>query len=156
MTMAIPESAFESAIKCIVTDVEQLKIPCRLLDLHDDPQLISDVIYDLTITAMDLNSSKKQSCLGLAANQLGYDVRIFVLRKKNGKYRAFVNPELLSGTQKISSTEGCFSFPGKQSTVKRHKEIIVKDAYSLKPIVLRGDEARGFQHELDHLNGIII
>ena len=133
-----------------------LRVECREIDPldKDDLRLMERVIEDLTETAQNLNY-KKKGCLGLAANQLGYNVRIFVIRMKSGKYRPYVNPVILNGTKLESGLEGCLSVPDKQYSMKRQKEINVRSSNRLVHL-LRGDESKAYQHELDHLNGKVI
>lgn len=94
---------------------------------------------------------------GLAANQLGDPHRIFVLGDRK-KELVCINPEIIYFSKDIALTlEGCLSFPGLFMKVKRAKEIQIKytDVYNnIKECTLTDLWAKGFQHELDHLNGI--
>ena len=68
-----------------------------------------------------------------------------------------VNPRILSRTDGIvENTEGCMSLPNLQVVVTRSRQITVQDNYDGGTYVLTGDEAVIFQHELDHLDGILI
>jgi len=98
--------------------------------------------------------------VGLAAPQVGIPKRLFVLGG-NIKTRYCFNPEIVDYRDKKTGTdsEGCLSYPGLQVPVKRYNKIKVayQDATGTRHVrTLRALEARAFQHELDHLNGIVI
>lgn len=133
----------------IVTDKKVLSLPCEEVKCINSVQ---HVIKNLIDTAQ----AHKWNCAGLAANQIGYDVRVIVV-KIGCKFRHFVNPSFVPmGRLKISK-EGCLSFPGKVSETKRYSIIIAKGSgKKTKKMKLTGIEAIAFQHEIDHLNGICI
>lgn len=96
--------------------------------------------------------------IGLSANQVGLDVRMFVMRTQDG-IQAFFNPELTRISQETDLLkEGCLSFPDIYLMIKRSKVVEMKyfDADGEEHITsLEGLGARCVQHEIDHLNGII-
>lgn len=96
--------------------------------------------------------------LGLAANQIGCRHRIFVMRVPNGIERIFVNPRITASSDElVTETEGCLSLPGLFVPVTRHLTVDVSGQNGkLYTIGLEGLEARVAQHEIDHLNGIIL
>jgi len=90
--------------------------------------------------------------LGLSANQVGLDARVFVMRTQDG-IQAFFNPELTKVSQ-----ETCLSFPDIYLMIKRPKvcELRWSNAKGEENTQLfDGIGARCIQHELDHLNGIL-
>jgi len=95
--------------------------------------------------------------IGLAANQVGYQKRLFVMQVDGKIYHCF-NPEIVNTDEEIiTEIEGCLSFPKDILKVARPGKIFVKYAdhrgqYCFEE--LNGLAARCFQHELDHLNGI--
>lgn len=97
--------------------------------------------------------------IGLAANQVGILQRIIVM--KVPKYKGCViNPVITRHVQnKIPSNEGCLSVPGKRVDVPRYNKIVL-EGYdeNWKPLKLDLNGLSSFcaQHEIDHLNGIII
>ncbi|MCS7265525.1 MAG: peptide deformylase [Armatimonadetes bacterium] len=97
--------------------------------------------------------------VGLAANQIAVPKRIFVARWE-GETFAIINPVIdWKGKEMVKGMEGCLSIPGIQAEVNRHLKIRVKGLdRNGKPIVLEpeGWLARIFQHEIDHLDGILI
>tara|TARA_B100000941_G_scaffold139954_1_gene99102 strand:- start:137 stop:577 length:441 start_codon:yes stop_codon:yes gene_type:complete len=98
--------------------------------------------------------------IGLAANQIGMDIRAFAMMRDieyNDTIVCF-NPRILkSYTEKVEMEEGCLSFPDEFINVHRPDKITVKyedeDGKEHK-ITLQGLPSRIFQHELDHLEGI--
>ncbi|MEW6556150.1 MAG: peptide deformylase [Elusimicrobiota bacterium] len=99
--------------------------------------------------------------IGLAANQVGELSSVFVADiKPDGKPQPVVlfNPERLSADGNCYLEEGCLSFPGITTKIKRAEKIVVygitPDEKELK-IEVEGLLARVFQHEIDHLNGIV-
>jgi len=102
--------------------------------------------------------------VGLAANQVGQDLAIFVIDKKlaeeNSVPDAFINPEITEYSKdKTEMEEGCLSLPDYWIPVSRAKKIKIKaldeNGNKIK-IKARGFLARVLQHETDHLNGVLI
>ena len=95
--------------------------------------------------------------IGLAANQCGERVRVFIMLV-DGKFWTCFNPEILESNSNLAKfDEGCLSFPGETCIIKRPDSILVKyfDITGIEIIErLEGLASRCFQHELDHLNGI--
>ncbi len=97
--------------------------------------------------------------LGLAANQVGLPIRMFVARLA-GMPSVYVNPEIIQHSEECSSArEGCLSWPGNTRFVRRYKAITIR-FQDLEGVEHErnssGLSARCWQHELDHLNGINI
>jgi peptide deformylase len=103
--------------------------------------------------------------LGLSAPQIGILKRVFVAWGGTGEsgvegWNIYVNPELeeVLGDERIFFKEGCLSFPG--STVRTHRssEISIsclEEGGVHHSYVLYGQDAVVFQHELDHLDGVL-
>lgn len=94
--------------------------------------------------------------IGLAAPQIGINKRIFVMGNPQLSYIC-VNPEILEGHGEVKDQEGCLSFPGLYLHVNRFETIKVKyyDILGKEHIKEFKDiQARVFQHEYDHLNGL--
>lgn len=107
-----------------------------------------------------IETMEKNDGIGLAANQIGRSIRMFVLPKELFKKQIFINPEIIKtskGTETIE--EGCLSVPGVVLPIKRVKSIKIKaldennKQFKLKA---KGIPARVLQHEIDHLDGILI
>jgi peptide deformylase len=99
--------------------------------------------------------------IGLAATQLGTLHRVLVYRvEHDSPVNALVNPVLeWSGREREVLEEGCLSLPGVLVDVERpiHVRVRAQDAFG-EPVVVEasGLEARVIQHELDHLDGVLI
>ncbi len=94
--------------------------------------------------------------IGLSANQIGLNMRVFVARVER-KFYAVFNPEIVKiSKDKIDMEEGCLSVPENFKPVSRPERITLsgydKNGKKLK-INAWGLLARVFQHEVDHLNG---
>jgi peptide deformylase len=100
--------------------------------------------------------------LGLAANQIGITKRFFAIGHESfdvfKKPAIIYNPVLVNADEEQElAQEGCLSFPGLLLQVSRPKIIMVRYQNNKGEFLLsrlEGLEARCFQHELDHLNGI--
>ena len=100
--------------------------------------------------------------LGLAANQIGITKRFFAIGHESfdvfKKPAIIYNPVLVFADEEQElGQEGCLSFPGLLLQVSRPKIIMVRYQNNKGDFLLsrlEGLEARCFQHELDHLNGI--
>jgi peptide deformylase len=120
------------------------------------------LIEDLMMTLKEVNG------VGVAAPQVYESKRIFIIHSyPNPRYPkapkfgpiAIINPEIISSSKEITKDwEGCLSIPGIRALVPRPKQILVeyqtvkgkKERKKFKDFV-----ARVFQHEFDHLNGIV-
>lgn len=95
--------------------------------------------------------------VGLAAPQVGINKRVIVVDIGEGLYK-LVNPEIVSSSGIQDGPEGCLSVPNVIGNVKRSEHIKVKaldENGNVVTIEASGFLARAFQHEIDHLNGII-
>ena len=108
--------------------------------------------------------------VGLAAPQVGLSERIIVIEyfeheedeeKEDApkKVWAVLNPEIVKASEeKLMGVEGCLSIPGLVGEVERHAQIQIKGLNRHgKPMKLKANGwlARIFQHEIDHLNGVL-
>jgi peptide deformylase len=96
---------------------------------------------------------KRKDGIGLSAIQVGINKRVFVIFNK--KIEIFVNPEIINQEGKLYCKEGCLSLPSYSCIVERAAQVEIISSGRNKS-VLRGIDAVVFQHELDHLNGILI
>ncbi|MEK7616014.1 MAG: peptide deformylase [Patescibacteria group bacterium] len=102
--------------------------------------------------------------VGLAANQVGKDLQIFIIDKKIAEEHkvpdAYINPEMNEFSRdKDEMEEGCLSMPDYWRQIPRSKKVRLKalDEHGNKiKLKARGFLARIFQHEYDHLQGTLI
>lgn len=95
---------------------------------------------------------------GLAANQIGVALRVCVVKGDDNQIWGLVNPELVKGEGMQVGYEGCLSYPGWVGEVPRHETVVVKGRNRRgKEVRIKssGFTARAFQHELDHLDGVL-
>jgi len=95
---------------------------------------------------------------GLAAPQIGVPLRVFVVRGDENQIVGLVNPELVRGEGVQVGYEGCLSYPGWVGEVARYEDVVIKGKNRHgKDVRIKagGFTARAYQHELDHLDGIL-
>lgn len=96
--------------------------------------------------------------IGIAAPQVGKNIRVIIVNLKEGA-TAFINPEITKRSEAMTeSEEGCLSVPGRSGIVKRHKRVSVRalNRYGRRiEMDVSGLMATVFQHEIDHLDGIL-
>ncbi|HLB76441.1 MAG TPA: peptide deformylase [Candidatus Dormibacteraeota bacterium] len=95
--------------------------------------------------------------VGLAANQVGVALRVIVVKTDANLY-SLVNPEMVKATGEQVGMEGCLSIPGYVGEVKRAQRVVVRGLNRHgKTVRIKGDDllARAFQHEIDHINGVL-
>ena len=101
--------------------------------------------------------------LGLAATQVALPYQLVVMNLEGNPEKmeleeVYINPTIISRKGLVDDQEGCLSFPGLYAKVKRAKQVTV-EAYNLKgekvTIQAEGMASRAWQHEIDHLNGVV-
>ncbi len=111
--------------------------------------LIADMFYTMT---------HEKGC-GLAAPQVGIGLQLSVIEAEGNRF-VIGNPEIISTSkERVFFEEGCLSLPGREYGLIRHEKITVRytdEHGSQKKIKLKGFLAIVFQHEIDHLYGIMI
>ena len=141
----------------IITDPKHLSKVCKPVDYKTSKQ-----IADKMILFMLSHKNINDNSIGLACNQLGLSGRIIIVKIKN-KWVRFTNPVITyKSDDTIITEESCLSIPNKSIKVERSKDITIyfekgnpggnhgwESNYT-------GMDAIVIQHEIDHLNGIII
>lgn len=103
---------------------------------------------------------KEDRGIGLAAPQIGWDLRLFVMNCSGEEKDnvALINPKIVETKGSCRMEEGCLSLPGIYAKIKRPEAIVVH-AQNLEgediEIEADGLIARCIQHEFDHLDGIL-
>lgn len=138
------------ALRNIVTlGDEVLRKKCR--PVGEVTERIQTLVDDMIETMHDANG------VGLAAPQVGVMRRIFVVDIGEGPI-VLINPEIIEMSGEQTGEEGCLSLPGKAGTVTRANYVKIKGLDRKgNEQVYEGTEllARAFQHENDHLDGIL-
>lgn len=113
---------------------------------------------DVVIDLVDTIKAHEDHCVGMAANMIGIAKRIIVILDKD-TYVVMINPEVIkvSGRQ-YDVEEGCLSHQGVKKTTRYETiKIAYQNADFKKRIkTYHGFTAQIIQHELDHLEGILI
>ena len=101
--------------------------------------------------------------VGIAAPQVGISKQLIAVQRidKEGEpFEFYVNPKIVSfSDDKKTGGEGCLSVPGMKGLVDRYQEIVIEyndiEDFTIKSDTIEGFTAVIFQHEIDHLNGIL-
>ncbi len=134
---------------------------------YPHPVLATKTLEVQTITEAErrlvrdmIETMHAESGVGLAANQIGVSKSLFVASadQVRGQELVFFNPRIVRSEGVIKEFEGCLSVPEFYEPVKRAKKVWMR-ATTLdgKEVEVRGEGllSRIFQHEIDHLNGVL-
>lgn len=134
----------------------------KTTEVNPGEPMLTKLISDMYETMYDADG------VGLAAPQVGKSLRLFVIDadplkdvfpETEGFKKAFLNPTILeSSKEEVIMEEGCLSFPGLSERVSRPTWVCVKyqdEAGEWHEEKLEGFCARVFQHEYDHIEGIL-
>jgi peptide deformylase len=126
---------------------------------------VSNPVVAFDDSLLELIADLKRLCeptkaFGLAANQVGDRRRVIVFFNNQKEHQILINPVIVEASEeKILDHEGCMSLPGLQVNILRSKEITVtgqNEQFEEHTWIFEDVEARVVQHEVDHLNGILI
>ncbi len=133
--------------------------------LREECEDITEFNQDIKKLAKDMAETMYEAPgVGLAGPQIGVLKNIIVLDQHSGsedhenQLLTLINPEIVEGSGKVNSEEGCLSIPGLKETVKRFEKVSVKAKdVDGKDLEIEADEflAIVLQHEIDHLNGVL-
>jgi|UniRef100_A0A7C3Z0X5 peptide deformylase len=138
----------------------------RKIRIFDDPILrreakeVAAIDEKILSLISDMKETMKEcEALGLAANQVGEEVSLFLLRNllsQNEDFIVVINPRIRREEGEAEREEGCLSLPGIEEVIKRPKLVVVEgmdekgkeNLYEFSGIL-----ARAAKHEIDHLQG---
>ena len=131
--------------------------------LHEPARRVDEVTGDIDRLVEDMIETMYAAPgIGLAATQIGVPLRIFVVDVSLGHNPAdlivMINPEFVERDGMQLEEEGCLSVPGFNATVVRPERAVVKGLDRTGQAQQReglGLLARAFQHEMDHLDGMV-
>lgn len=142
-------------------------MPLRVLERYGSPVLrekaqpITRITQDIVVLAQDMQETMHAfSGIGLAGNQVGMPLRIItVLHPETREDLVILNPEIVAmSAERELGEEGCLSIPEVYGKVERALWVVVRgvdlEGREIK-IEAEGLLARIFQHEIDHLDGIL-
>ncbi len=142
-----------------------LRLPDPVLKRAGIP--VGEITADVMQLCADLVETMRASpaCVGLAAPQVGVSLRIFCVDVTgHGKARSchgpvvLVDPEVVAAGTAVSGREGCMSVPDLTGDVARATELVIRGRTPEgvdRVLQVDAFEARAFQHELDHLDGLL-
>lgn len=137
-----------------VTNKSEAKILRRKVADFDFKKFTAKEVRELV---RDMRKAMEEANgIGLAANQIGLDMKVFVAQVER-KFYAIFNPKITSASKEVDiGVEGCLSVPEFTGEVIRPYRVTLKGFDKAgKKITIKawGLLARVFQHEVDHLNG---
>jgi peptide deformylase len=141
--------------------LEVKTFPDKVLRIKAEP--VVDINED-TVKLLDnmVQTMHHQKGVGLAAPQVGVSKRMIVIDTSAGEDEGMIlrviNPEIIEASGEQVGEEGCLSVPGEYEPVRRAEKIKVKAlSEEGKPYTIEAEGflARVFQHEIDHLNGVL-
>lgn len=145
------------AVGGVGPSIEVLGAPVlrRVADPVDDIDLAIRELVDAMFETMYASMGQ-----GLAAPQVGRSLRLAVVDvPPEGPQHVLINPRVAwTSVERARGIEGCLSIPGVSAMVERPAEIVVEALDldgQLRTLGAGGELARCFQHEIDHLNGVL-
>ncbi|CAJ1314379.1 peptide deformylase [Paenibacillus sp. PK4536] len=140
------------AIRIIVTEPDDV-LHKKAKEVTKITPNVQKLLTDMADTMYDADG------VGLAAPQVGILKRLIVVDvgDDNGLIE-LINPEIIESNGEQLGTEGCLSIPGLNGQVRRALEVTVKGLdRNGEEVTITGRDllARAFQHEIDHLNGVL-
>lgn len=140
-----------------------LKYPHPLLREQCEPVTTWDSSLQRLVDDMTETMYASPGAVGLAASQIGETARVVILdvtcKTSREAYKVLINPAVVEASRKKYMREGCLSFPEYLANVKRSTKLTFtafdRDG-SLKTYTVQGLEAIAVQHEIDHLDGVLM
>ncbi len=130
----------------------------KTLRTVSDPILKLDKTHKKLIEKMKKTLAKEETGVGLAAPQVGKNLRI-ILAVLGKKTTVLINPEIITHSKTTNKDdEGCLSIPNQFGIVERWNKIELKfydEKFLPKTRILNDFDARIVQHEIDHLDGVL-
>lgn len=160
----------------LITKYKNSIMPLKTINVESDSLLLrktstsltkndieSSFFVELTNSMLLTVNNPENEGVGIAAPQVGISKQLIAVQRldKEGEpFEFYVNPKIIStfGEKQIGG-EGCLSVPGMRGDVERYRNITIEyndiTNYEIKSEIIEGFTAVIFQHEIDHLNGII-
>ena len=126
------------------------------LGISSKPAVKDDILVGRDL--LDTLTAHQKTCVGMAANMIGVTKRIIAFLD-NEKYTVMYNPEIIGKSGAYSTEESCLSLLGGPRPTTRYQMIRVRfqdNRFTFKTAPYTGFTAQIIQHEIDHLNGILI
>jgi peptide deformylase len=138
---------------------EGLRTPCEPVA----PEAFGSEALEALVTTLLETMYQFHGCVGLSAPQIGVSLRVFVLDMSasttKNQPQVFINPCILSHSRTKRVREGCLSFPQYLANTKRATKLTC-EAYTVAGVRWEHEatmlEAVAIQHEIDHLDGVLM
>jgi peptide deformylase len=140
-------------IKEIITDVTQLDSRADEIDIRKQGQLTREITRKIKMTM------RKKGIKSLSAPAIGYPYRIFCMDFSDSEIKTFINPIITNAEGIQLARESCNCIPGKEYIRPRNPKIKVMYQNPTGKVLTTefvGLSAVVFQHELDHLEGLLL
>lgn len=140
-------------MKEIITNLDELGERAQEIDVRKENALMREIVSELKQTI------KKKGLTSLSAPAIGYNYRIFCIDFKDLEIKTFINPIITNIKGFELSKETCTSIPDRTFIRPRHNDISVTYQRPMGQIESRqlvGLAAIVFQHEIDHLDGLLL
>ena len=137
--------------------LEIIREPNELLLRQSEPVVQFDARLSQLLDNMRDTMAKARG-LGLAAVQVGQLLRVCIVSTRDGIVE-FINPEIIKSSKPKAGEEGCLSVPGESFHVRRAQTVTIsaQDKHGKWfELELTGMDAVCIQHEIDHMNGILV
>lgn len=136
----------------IITDEKLLRLPCENVKVEEVGPFIDQLERELKHSGELGNKG-----IGLSAPQINYKKRIAIVRVNKEYSVNLVNPKIIIGYDKsLFDGEGCLSYPGRYETTMRYQEIVVENDIEPYKFIATGLFGICIQHEIGHLNGVLL
>lgn len=143
--------------------LQVLKYPHPILREQCEPITRWDASLQNLIDDMTATMYHAYGSVGLAASQVGEAVRVVVLdvssKTNREAYKVLINPTIIDTSRRKVMREGCLSFPEYLANIKRPTKLTFtafdRDG-ALQTYQVQGLEAIAVQHEIDHLDGVLM
>ena len=135
-----------------------LRTKCEAMPLDVIKGKLADYTLDKLFIDM-YQTMIAEKGIGLAANQIGHALRIFILKdpRRPQGYMEYINPEVLSQEELVDfENEGCLSIPGTSATTERFKKLKLRwldRSGTTHEEAFEDLNAFAVQHEMDHIDG---
>ena len=137
--------------------LRKLSAPLNIADVK------SEYFISLANSMLLTVTNPENEGVGIAAPQVGVSKQLIAVQridKEEEPFEFYVNPKIVSFSgDKKTGGEGCLSVPGIKGLVDRYQEIVIEyndiEDFTIKSDTVEGFTAVIFQHEIDHLNGIL-
>jgi peptide deformylase len=140
-----------------------LKYPHPVLRTMCEPVHAWDAAFQNLIDDMTETLYDSVGAVGLAASQVGETTRLIILdvtsKSDRSAYKVLINPQIVEQSRNKFMREGCLSFPEYLANIKRATRLVFTAQNREQETVtyqVSGLEAIAVQHEIDHLNGVLM